>query len=109
MKTGLLHAAAALASLTMLLAAPAALAQDAKKKELTPQQQRMSECSTKSKGMKGAEHEKFMSDCLKGKDAAATAKAPTQQEKMKSCNAEAGKKNLKGDARKTFMSDCLKG
>ena len=30
-----------------------------------------------------------------------------QQEKMKSCNAEAGTKALKGDERKKFMSDCL--
>jgi hypothetical protein len=32
-----------------------------------------------------------------------------QQEKMKACNAEAGKKELKGDERKKFMSECLKG
>jgi hypothetical protein len=32
-----------------------------------------------------------------------------QQEKMKTCNAEAGKKGLKGDERKKFMSGCLKG
>ncbi|WP_153110743.1 PsiF family protein [Propionivibrio limicola] len=31
-----------------------------------------------------------------------------QQEKMKACNASAGKKGLKGDERKTFMSECLK-
>lgn len=30
-----------------------------------------------------------------------------QQEKMKSCNKEAGDKGLKGDARKAFMKDCL--
>lgn len=30
-----------------------------------------------------------------------------QQEKMKSCNAEAGEKALKGDERKKFMSECL--
>ena len=30
-----------------------------------------------------------------------------QQEKMKSCNAEAGQKELKGDDRKKFMSECL--
>jgi hypothetical protein len=36
--------------------------------------------------------------------------APTaQQDRMKSCNAEAGTKSLAGDARKTFMSDCLGG
>jgi hypothetical protein len=31
-----------------------------------------------------------------------------QQEKMKSCNAEAKTKALKGAERKTFMSQCLK-
>ena len=30
-----------------------------------------------------------------------------QQEKMKTCNADAGKKELKGDERKAFMSECL--
>jgi hypothetical protein len=30
-----------------------------------------------------------------------------QQQKMKSCNADAGKKKLEGDARKKFMSECL--
>ena len=32
-----------------------------------------------------------------------------QQDKMKSCNKEAGDKALKGDERKKFMSECLKG
>ena len=97
---------AVIVSASMLLALPAAQAADAKK-ELTPQQQRMSDCSKKSKGLKGAEHEKFMSDCLKGEDAKP---APaTQQEKMKTCNADASRKNLKGDERKAFMSSCLKG
>jgi shikimate kinase len=45
---------------------------------------------------------------------AAAEKAPaahhqTQQEKMKTCNVEAGKKNLHGDERRAFMSSCLKG
>ncbi len=31
-----------------------------------------------------------------------------QQEKMKTCNAEAKTKALKGDERKAFMSECLK-
>ena len=30
-----------------------------------------------------------------------------QQEKMKTCNAEAGQKALKGEERKKFMSECL--
>lgn len=99
-------------------AAFSAGAADAEKK-LTPQQQRMSDCAHESKGLKGDEHKKFMSDCLKGhkteapasapKSAAAVPSAPTQQDKMKSCNAEAGKNNLKGEERKSFMSGCLKG
>ncbi|MCA1926627.1 MAG: PsiF family protein [Thiobacillus sp.] len=32
-----------------------------------------------------------------------------QQNRMKSCNAEAGQKSLSGDARKAFMKSCLSG
>ena len=32
-----------------------------------------------------------------------------QQQRMKSCNAEASGKELKGDERRQFMSRCLKG
>jgi hypothetical protein len=32
-----------------------------------------------------------------------------QQERMKSCNDQAGAKKMEGDARKSFMSSCLKG
>lgn len=40
--------------------------------------------------------------------ASAPAKAPTaQQNKMKTCNTEAG--GMKGDERKAFMKDCLSG
>ena len=38
---------------------------------------------------------------------ASTAMAGTQQDKMKSCNAEAKTKALKGDERKAFMKECL--
>ncbi|HEX7454837.1 MAG TPA: PsiF family protein [Gallionella sp.] len=42
--------------------------------------------------------------------ASAVAAAPvTQQDKMKSCNADAATKGLKGDERRTFMKTCLKG
>ncbi|MGI4836418.1 MAG: PsiF family protein [Janthinobacterium lividum] len=34
--------------------------------------------------------------------------ATAQQEKMKTCNADASAKTLKGDERKSFMSSCLK-
>jgi hypothetical protein len=50
-----------------------------------------------------------MSTCLKAAPAANDAKTLTpQQEKMKTCNADAATKALKGDERKAFMSDCLK-
>lgn len=83
-------------------------------KTLTPQQQRMAECSHQSKGKKGAEHKAFMSACLKGKSMGTPMHSEktgkmTQRERMKSCNVEAKSKALKGAARKTFMSSCLKG
>ncbi|QDX81924.1 hypothetical protein B9N43_12075 [Denitratisoma sp. DHT3] len=43
--------------------------------------------------------------CLSAQAASEAQKA--QQEKMKTCNAEAKTKALKGDARKSFMKDCL--
>ena len=44
------------------------------------------------------------------KPAASAVAAPvTQQEKMKSCNADAATKGLKGDERRAFMKICLKG
>lgn len=38
----------------------------------------------------------------KGKD-----KPTAQQERMKTCNAQASKKDMKGEERKAFMSKCL--
>ncbi len=38
---------------------------------------------------------------------AATPQQEKQQEKMKTCNADATTKALKGDERKKFMSECL--
>jgi hypothetical protein len=60
-----------------------------------------------------AQHE----DKTRTAEAEAARKAPaekapvhqSQQEKMKTCNVEAGKKNLHGDERRAFMSSCLKG
>ena len=117
---------AAMLSAAALAALAADPPKDAPKKQLTPQQQRMSDCSKASKGLKKEEHDKFMKECLKkdstidvsqpakmgdGKptDAKAGSGKPTQQEKMTSCNKLADKDKLKGDARQKFMSDCLKG
>jgi len=130
-KSPILIAAAILSGMALAVLA-ADPPKDTPAKQLTPQQQRMSDCSKASKGLKGDEHKKFMSDCLK-KDSTidvsqpATSQAkpkpkpepvglpnpnagkPTQQEKMKTCNADATKQKLKGDARTKFMSECLKG
>jgi hypothetical protein len=99
-------------------ATPAATAATAKPH--TAQQQRMVNCNKQATGKKGAERKAFMSTCLKGGGAAAaaeptaaTAAVPSakqaQQEKMKTCSADAKTKALKGAERKTFMSGCLKG
>ena len=88
------------------------------------QQDKMKGCNAEAKAdnLKGAERKAFMSKCLKKdyvlkseaakKDAkssaAATSGKTKQQEKMKTCNAEAKAKALKGDERKKFMSTCLK-
>ncbi|MDX9995232.1 MAG: PsiF family protein [Rhodocyclaceae bacterium] len=97
--------------------APAAFAADDKKP--TPQQQRMKDCNAEAKGMKGQERKDFMKGCLSGRQAENKAAREerraenqaarqTQQDKMKTCNADAKTKGLTGDARKAFMSDCLK-
>ena len=52
----------------------------------------------------------FLSILLVTSVAMAADKKPNpQQERMKTCNAEAGEKKLAGDERKAFMSTCLKG
>ncbi|HEU0282947.1 MAG TPA: PsiF family protein [Gallionella sp.] len=78
--------------------------------------EKMKGCNKEATGMKGDERKAFMKKCLSKdyvlkSDAAAPAKpaAPTQQDKMKKCNADAKTKELKGDERKKFMSTCLKG
>lgn len=110
----------AVLALAIAFGATSAFAADpAPAKTLTPQQQKMKDCNAQATGKTGDERKAFMSTCLKGGTAAAAPAAPamaaaptkpmTQQEKMKSCNADAGAKHLTGDARKTFMSTCLKG
>lgn len=84
------------------------------------QQSRFATCAHESKGLRGDEHQKFMSDCLKGpaaEEGAAkkeavhktSAEAGSQQNRMKTCNEEARAKDLHGDERRAFMSSCLKG
>jgi hypothetical protein len=89
------------------------------------QQAKMTSCSAdaKAQNLKGEERKAFMKTCLSAKGAAsapadATAKPAaataggttngnSQQEKMKSCNADAKTKGLKGDERKAYLKTCL--
>ncbi|MGH8402085.1 MAG: PsiF family protein [Gammaproteobacteria bacterium] len=121
----------ALAALALAFSSSASAAEG---KTMTPQQEKMATCSHESKGLKGEEHKKFMSDCLKGKthemktDEAAAAGAATtakskaheatekakhstsaEREKMKTCEADAKSKKLKGKARKDSIGECMKG
>ena len=82
------------------------------------QQEKFAQCSHESRGLKGDERHKFMSDCLKGYAPDKEAhQEPLRQahehgdppNRMKSCNDEARNKNLHGDERRAFMSSCLKG
>ena len=95
-----------IAGALLALASVGAHAADTDKKAPTQQQQRMKTCNADAKGKKGDERKAFMSSCLKGETAAASAPAMTdQQSKMKTCNADA--KGKTGDARKAFMKECL--
>jgi len=89
-----------------LLLSSAAHAQE--KKPLTPQQQRMAECSTKAKGLKGEAYKNARNECLKGgADKVAEKPHTPQQQKMATCNAKA--KGLKGDEFRKVRDNCLKG
>jgi Ni/Co efflux regulator RcnB len=90
--------AAALCAGPAYAASHAGAAKPAEKAE-NKQQSKMTVCNKEAGEKKGDERKKFMSDCLKNKQAA-------QQDKMKTCNADA--KDKKGDERKKFMSECLK-
>ena len=83
------------AAFAAVLCASPAFAQD--KKDVTPQQQRMSDCSKQasSKGMKGDDRNAFMSSCLKGGG-----------DKTAACNAQADEKKLHGAARDSFVKKC---
>jgi hypothetical protein len=110
------------ASATCVAAAALALlpafADEGESKQLT-QQSKFATCAHESKGLRGEEHQKFMSECLKGHDRDAVAKKEPahraadetgpQQSRMRTCNEEARSRDLHGDERRAFMSSCLKG
>jgi hypothetical protein len=50
-----------------------------------------------------------MKTCLSAAPPPAATTLNSQQQKMKTCNADAKTQALTGDARKQFMSNCLKG
>ena len=68
-----------------------------------PKEDRAAECAAEAKGLKGEERERAVEACLK------EGNGHSQQNRMKSCNVEAGRKELRGDERRAFMSSCLKG
>lgn len=109
--------AATCAAAAALFALPAHAAEPVEKP--VSQQSRFATCAHESKGLRGEEHQKFMSDCLKGHDTEAAARKEgaqraddetgSQQNRMRTCNEEAGRRALHGDERRAFMSTCLKG
>ena len=64
------------------------------------QQTKMGDCNKQAGEKKGDERKAFMKTCL-------SAKKMSQQDKMKSCNADPKAKAAKGDERKAFMKECL--
>jgi hypothetical protein len=98
------------------LAASPVLAKDDEAKPA--HESRMAACAHEAKGLKGEEYRHSMSECLKSHDTGASrgrhaqdgeVHAERQQDRMKSCNVEAGRMELKGEERRAFMSACLKG
>jgi len=88
-----------------LCAAPLAIAEPG-------QQNKIAACNAQAneKGLsegKGDERKAFMQECMSAKQAKTVKAGGTQQNKMKTCNKEAGAKGLKGDERRAFMSTCL--
>ena len=70
-------------------------------KPATAQQNKMTECNKEAGDKKGDERKAFMKTCLSAKA------TPSQQDKMKACNADPKAKATKGDERKAFMKECL--
>ena len=97
-----------LTALALTVAAAGAFAADAAapaaSKQLTPQQQKMADCSAANKGKKGDDYKAAQKACLSGQ--AAPASAPmTQQQKMAACSKQ--NKGKKGDDYKNAQKACL--
>ena len=108
---------AACAAVAALMALPA-FGAEAETKQGT-QQSKFATCAHESKGLRGDEHQKFMSECLRGHDTEGSARKEaaqraadetgSQQNRMRTCNEDARKRDLHGDERRAFMSSCLRG
>jgi hypothetical protein len=104
----------ACAAAAALIALPA-LATDSETRPGS-QQSKFAACAHESKGLRGDEHQKFMSECLKShrdpdKKASthrASDETAPQQNRMRTCNEDAARRDLHGDERRAFMSSCLK-
>ena len=98
-------------ALALTLAAAGVFAADAAapaaSKQLTPQQQKMADCSAANKGKKGDEYKSAQKACLSGTPAPAAApSAPmTQKEKMAACSK--ANKGKKGQDFKDSQKACL--
>jgi psiF repeat len=66
-------------------------------------------CAHEAKGLKGEEHQRVVTECVKEAEGGGQEASHPQQQRMKNCNAEAGRKELHGDERRAFMSACLRG
>ncbi len=64
------------------------------------QQSKMADCNRQAVDKKGDDRKAFMKTCLSTKKA-------SQQDKMKSCNADPKAKSIQGEERRAFMKECL--
>ncbi len=94
-------------AIALSIAAAGAFAADAASapaKQMTPQQQKMADCSAANKGKKGDDYKAAQKACLSGQ--AAPASAPvTQQQKMAACSKQ--NKGKKGQDYKDSQKACL--
>lgn len=99
----------AFAAVSFLSSTPALAAEGAVKPPARPDP--AAACAQEAKSLKGEERDRFIAKCGERRStlAASEAKPASQQERMKSCNAEARRKDLHGDERRSFMSACLRG
>jgi hypothetical protein len=92
-----------------------------------PQQDRMKACNADAakQELKGDARKQFMKECLatkkdrvedrktadadKPREAGEEKQLTAQQQRMKTCNADAKAQSLSGEARKAFMKSCLSG